>query len=395
MGLLTHFAAISQVLILTVATSKNIVKDPYIATLYNACPSVCEGHDPSEWPRYHDMRIFKTCDEPILVNFVVNTPIKNTARRPVMQACIPSESTSIDGLEISLANLPSLPSGRVSEAKAELAWRGEDASESSNVDNALQQLQTLFSHPSSLNTTIAFAYYNHTAIGAYMGSMIGKTTGILQSFIDEWHQGGLHTTGALMQVCGNDVPAAYTLGVVSETSSDPEEALIAIQDAVATWNSGRCVAGYDGSKRSQVPVAEVGASNSMSVGGLLKHLSSDLIPRDTCRAIEVHSGDSCSSLAHRCGIPPHKFTKYNPNPSLCSSLKPGQHVCCSPGKLPDYAPKPNTDGTCATHSVHNGDTCSQIAASYSTTVDDIDQFYRETWGWTGCNDLQAGSQSAI
>lgn len=402
MGFLAHLGAISQVLILTAAaSSKHIVKDPYVATQYNACPSVCDSPNPSDWALYHNMRVFKTCDEPMLLNFAVNNPIRDAAGHPVIHACVPSESRSRDGSEFSSSVQPSLPSYSVREAQAEIAWRGDGASQPSNVDNALQQLQVLLQHPSSINTTIVYAYSNGTATGAYMGSMIAHAThdkGIAKSFLDQWRQGSLDTTGALMQVCGKDLPAAYTLGVVSETSSDPEEALVAVQDAVATWNSGQCVDGYDGSKKSQISVAEIsapgnGTININSKSGLFRRFASDLLPRDTCRAIEVHSGNSCSDLARRCGISPYKFTKYNPNPSLCSSLKPGQHVCCSSGKLPDFAPKPNPDGTCATHAVHNGDSCSQIAASYSITTHDIDKFNQKTWGWTGCKNLQAGSES--
>jgi chitinase len=36
-----------------------------------------------------------------------------------------------------------------------------------------------------------------------------------------------------------------------------------------------------------------------------------------------------------------------------------------------------------------GDTCAQIAASNSLTIDDIENFNSDTWGWMGCGDLQA------
>ncbi|EDN99276.1 hypothetical protein SS1G_02128 [Sclerotinia sclerotiorum 1980 UF-70] len=76
--------------------------------------------------------------------------------------------------------------------------------------------------------------------------------------------------------------------------------------------------------------------------------------------------------------------------TLCSTLAVGQHVCCSDGNLPDYSPQPNANGTCATYTVVTNDSCSQLAALNSITVDDIESFNRQTWGWMGCADLQAG-----
>lgn len=117
------------------------------------------------------------------------------------------------------------------------------------------------------------------------------------------------------------------------------------------------------------------------------------IPLDVqghCRTIEVHSGDSCGSLAKRCDISGHDFEKYNPGPHLCSTLQPLQHVCCSPGGLPDLKPKPNPDGSCHTYTAKHGDYCAAIAAAHDLTVSIINDMNRNTWGWEGCANLQAG-----
>lgn len=80
---------------------------------------------------------------------------------------------------------------------------------------------------------------------------------------------------------------------------------------------------------------------------------------------------------------------YNPQPNLCSTLQPGQHVCCTSGTLPNYAPQPNSDGSCSAYNVVAGDTCSQIAASHSITIANIENWNSQTWGWQGCALLQA------
>jgi hypothetical protein len=77
MGLLVHLATLSQVAILVTAGSSHVVTDPYVANHWNACPSECNSGDSSQWDYYGNLRILKTCDEPMLLNFAVNNPIRN------------------------------------------------------------------------------------------------------------------------------------------------------------------------------------------------------------------------------------------------------------------------------------------------------------------------------
>ncbi len=119
-----------------------------------------------------------------------------------------------------------------------------------------------------------------------------------------------------------------------------------------------------------------------------------LIARGGCQTEKVNQGDSCAKLAEKCGIPGYDFTKYNSKSGFCASLKPGQHVCCSSGDLPDFRPKPNSDGSCATTKVGDGESCSTIAASNSLTIDDIDKLNKKTWAWNGCENIWARVSSA-
>ncbi|KAJ7505174.1 glycoside hydrolase superfamily [Mycena galericulata] len=106
----------------------------------------------------------------------------------------------------------------------------------------------------------------------------------------------------------------------------------------------------------------------------------------TCSTITVVSGDSCASLAARCGITAAEFTFYNPSSTLCSTLAVGQKVCCTLGSLP--VPVENSDGSCASYSVVSGDTCDAITLSNDITVADLETWNVNTWGWEGCDDLQ-------
>lgn len=90
-----------------------------------------------------------------------------------------------------------------------------------------------------------------------------------------------------------------------------------------------------------------------------------------------------------CGISSSAFTKYNPSTTLCSTLQVGQHVCCSAGELPDFRPRPNSDGTCFAHYVKPGDSCSVLGAANSLTNDEIESFNKQTWGWKGCSNVQS------
>jgi hypothetical protein len=121
--------------------------------------------------------------------------------------------------------------------------------------------------------------------------------------------------------------------------------------------------------------------------GTIQQKRNLLSSRGECKTQQVQQDDSCAALATRCGISGADFDKYNSAKGFCSKLKPGQHVCCSSGTLPDFSPKPNKDGSCATTTVGDGESCSTIAAANSLTEKDIDGFNQKTWGWTGCKNI--------
>ncbi|RYP14424.1 hypothetical protein DL765_006367 [Monosporascus sp. GIB2] len=104
----------------------------------------------------------------------------------------------------------------------------------------------------------------------------------------------------------------------------------------------------------------------------------------TCKTRAVISGDSCGSLASKCGISAADFMKVNTKSNLCSTLAEGQRVCCSKGKMPDLKPKPDANGNCATYMTKKDDNCSKIAAARDLNVTALENFNKNTWGWNGC-----------
>ncbi|XDG05350.1 hypothetical protein ABKA04_004965 [Annulohypoxylon sp. FPYF3050] len=107
----------------------------------------------------------------------------------------------------------------------------------------------------------------------------------------------------------------------------------------------------------------------------------------TCKTRSVVSGDSCGSLASKCGISAADFNKANTKANLCSTLAEGQKVCCTAGKMPDLKPKPDANGNCASYKTVKKDDCSKIAAARDLTVKDLEEFNKKTWGWNGCKKL--------
>ncbi|KAJ9244152.1 CAZyme family GH18 [Paecilomyces variotii] len=420
MGLLIHLSILSQVAVLAAAASSSPsvrVADPYIASQWNACPSTCESANLNDWDLYSNLRVLKSCNEPMLLNLVVSNPTGTTdsSLRQPLYAC---STANVDNLATSKTASASSASARrysTKNVQMETAWRGDDTSQySSHAEVAAQLVQSHLNAPASQNATIAMGYSNGVVVGAFIGSNMEKANGenksLLNSFLTKLRQGELNKSGVMMQVCDSDRTAAYTLGVVAEANADYAQALGAVREALATWNTGKCVSGYSGTSTSKISVSEAEEDDEDDItpprNGTSAHvhvhrrshgkrLLSEKHRRATCTAIRVNDGDSCSTLATRCGISPADFTKYNPSSTLCSSLLAGQHVCCSAGTLPDYSPQPNADGTCASYTVQNNDWCSKIAAANSITVDDIEDWNEKSWGWTGCDNIQAGANICV
>ncbi|KAF6783597.1 chitinase, partial [Colletotrichum sojae] len=109
-------------------------------------------------------------------------------------------------------------------------------------------------------------------------------------------------------------------------------------------------------------------------------------PDGSCRTRKVDDGDDCGKLVTKCGggLTAAQFHQYNTKSNLCATLQPGQHVCCTPGKLPDLRPKKNADGSCFAYKIQDGDFCAKMAAANGLTVQELEKLNKETWGWNGC-----------
>ncbi len=116
---------------------------------------------------------------------------------------------------------------------------------------------------------------------------------------------------------------------------------------------------------------------------------------NTCTYIQAQANDGCWSLAQRCGITQDQLTQYNTEVNFCNNILLNQYVCCSAGSPPDFSPKPSANGTCYTYAIATNDICSTIAAANYITVDQIESYNSQTWGWIGCGDLQIGQEICL
>jgi hypothetical protein len=197
-----------------------------------------------------------------------------------------------------------------------------------------------------------------------------------------------------MQLCGPGRDADHVFGIIAAVKGT----FAAVQSAVQLWLKAECLNEFSNTGNSTgpifvtapplVPISNItnmnelpGFSNTNSTTTTIQAARSlGLTRRIDCRTIQVVSGESCVSLASKCGISGNASMTDNPQPNLCSTLQPYQHVCCSAGTLPNFQPKPNRDSSCAAYTIIAGDSCYAIAAANSLTTNDLEFFNENTWG---------------
>jgi chitinase len=223
-------------------------------------------------------------------------------------------------------------------------------------------------------------------VGVYAGASVDGASSIqgLADALTAQAASSSMASVSVAQYCGHNIDGGHTVGVVVVRAlADLDVA----QDVMQSWQNGTCYTDLDSSSSTAVSLfTKPLPAPSRNTTSVLRRQSSS----GTCSTVEVVSGDSCSSLAAECGITAAEFTDFNPSSTLCSALQAGQHVCCSAGSLPDFAPQPQADGSCYAYTVQTNDNCDLLASEYSITESDITNFNTETWGWEGCSDVQLG-----
>ncbi|KAI1120979.1 hypothetical protein F5Y10DRAFT_289094 [Nemania abortiva] len=381
------------------------------------CPKRCSdaGSSSGNWSLYHNLDQLSDCPEALFYDFALLDPVDDPSTLHRLYAC-----SAGGGDWTYLPSRNAVASAAQANGTYELGWwsappgpvarivGGQNAITGARALSRQVRLYLTNGHAPTHRPALLFSQLDNTMLGVYVGAALqneGTGATALQAFEDNLSSqlakpltyaaisaGG----GVAMQLCTQGSDAEHIFGIVASTNGS----FAAVQGALRSLSHAVCMSGFAGSINITASTYFItpqitSGLNSSSSGNTTANTTSPppsrLGYRAECRTIQVVSGDSCASLASKCGISGSDFTKYNPQENLCSALVPYQHVCCSSGILPDFTPKPNSDGSCATYIVVNDDSCSAIAAANSLTVDDLESFNKNTWAWNGCNLLWVGT----
>lgn len=356
----------------------------------NRCPQSCEstGDTPANWTAYHDLQFLQRCDSSMLLDFSLYTPLDDPSKHISIRSCSANgDQTGSKTPEKASCDLPPVDRTEI-EAPIQLMWdTPKDSTYAADTVAAVRQITQFVNQESTrCNEAVAFASFRQVVAGLFAGSQVQSqdmTVPVLQEFISEVLENGVSENLVAQLYAARERSSRYSLGIVVNTNGD----LASVQRTVRTWKDGERVDGLDNviDWQNLTLAIPLEVKKNVTGGGSRIH------QRSQCSTVKVVSGDSCGSLAAECGIPGEQFMDYNQNPKLCSTLKIGQHVCCSAGALPNFAPKPEADGSCAKYQIQSGDTCSALAAAHSITTADIETYNKNTWGWMGCSDLWVGN----
>lgn len=387
------------------------------------CPVICAeaGFNPGNWSVYHSIGRLDYCNYDIALSFSAFSPLEDIHTGNTLRACTidgnarSDAALSVRGISMPKRRFP-MPSkpfersvnetsslGNSQNAVAQAMWNDASfAVDRGRTSALLEQLQTLLGAVDAMEETsksTLFYIYSalaSTSIGIYAGT--GVTTSPIVNALSSVVSSEDHGD-ALVQACSeyalNNTTILNTTSSVSShrivsaavgvaVASGPQ-CLAQVQRAVSRWANSSCVdEGYAHTAVLPVTLQTVALSQNADNA---KRFSK----RSTCATTEVQSGDLCADLARRCGISTADLVRYNSHKDFCTMLRVPQRVCCSAGDLPVLVPDAN--GNCKQHEVQADQNCWSIASDNSNlfSVDDLEDFNKNTWGWGGCNNLQASS----
>lgn len=396
------------------------------------CPLPCTDYsNVHKWTPYFSADRLQRCELPMLLQFSVAQALDDPQTSNLIRSCTlgvntlstdrtiinatfveidnPKKSDNLFENSLDVAPACAFDGTKVDGKLSFSTSSGGGAGDRGDIASLLTGIQDFFGTKDNCDEKFLFAYHKKSVASVYIGAGLGKPT--VASAVKAL-TGRLQTDDAIAnrtvaQICSEGNKPETIFGISIDTTGN----LVAVQKAVLDWSQGNCAVDDDLVSSQDAlsidffdivgaPIADnstVGNTNSSEPSrfkvrdGKITR-SAILNGRATCNYIQVQAGDSCASLASKCGIKGADFTQYNPKADLCSTLQPNDYVCCSAGdpytppKPP--APSPNADGTCASYIIKNGDTCASIALKYGLTVEDIEGFNGgKTWAWTDCKNI--------
>ncbi|KAH8892262.1 killer toxin alpha/beta [Thozetella sp. PMI_491] len=369
------------------------------------CPASCEGK-PENWTLYSSVERLGVCNQPMMLDFAIYNPLEDPATTVKLRACTAGDENDLDNALLPTTSENVQRSGSaicIEKSETKLVTldvaisSNQGATSGHNLHAALDQIRGYMGDSENCDTGFIVGFARQAAVAVYSGAAIDNAatvSAVLQQLMAQVDSSNMTAPKSIVtQLCGENRTADYTFGIAIDTTGD----LAAVQQSVKAWSDAVCVNGTQATSQlkdvsivqSPLALPDTTAANWTLTNGTISARS--LEARADCRTVTVVSGDSCGSLASKCGITAAQFTQFNPSSTLCSTLQIGQRVCCSSGTLPDIRPKPNPDGSCSTYTVKSGDWCAAIAAAVGLQAADLDTFNAgTTWGWSGCNNLFVG-----
>ncbi|KAL5042360.1 hypothetical protein BDW71DRAFT_211300 [Aspergillus fruticulosus] len=335
------------------------------------CPAPCTT-DPSKWTPYSSLGNLTKCHHPVVLDFSSHTSPEAPDVPFKVLACTIEENRD--------ASLVSLFATRKLEEQGSSDSAGDDISPSRQLDVFLDRLQTVVNQTSKRDTFSVLGRLNTTWVGIYRGAAVNDAmaASAVERFRNEWDT--KPPRKAAIQLCGGDRNADHTFGVAFDTTGN----IAFVQEAISAWTVGQCFSSQDAFDLEDSPVVK---QPTREDNATVTSLSLEY----ACRKETIKEGDTCATLAKRCGVSGPEFMKYNPQRGLCAGLRAGEEVCCSGKKWMKGKPVINRDGSCAAYLTQDDDTCASIAQQHNLEEARI-RYYNDgrTWGWTGCDGLHGG-----
>ncbi|KAM0335266.1 hypothetical protein ACHAQA_000310 [Verticillium albo-atrum] len=401
------------------------------ASPLNPCPIKCSisGPNPLNWTYFHGVGALDRCEQPMLFDTMLYTNLDDPDKHITIRACMASEISTVQDMEYKptpftfgspdLEKRSSSPPQISSNCASDMhktpnetsiyysEWLPNDDNpvDGSNEDTA-QALQALHEHlaaSGNCRPSVMFAKSRQSVAGLYVGLSVDKKSAapIVEKLIDKVQDKEFFEAGRFaMDNCWTVKPSVWRVGIVADIQGN----ITSVQEALSTWKEAKCLQAADYVTKVDDAEIELWSIKSsvqtngtdVVLNGTTQHDDKTLDRRAECRAEEVFFGDDCTVLSQRCGVSLTQFKKYNSEEKdWCNKLQPKDHVCCNPGDLPDFRPKPNADGTCYSVVADHGLGCWDYADANFLTTKDIDGFNKNTWGFTGCDDLQLGQKMCL
>ncbi|KAL2132280.1 hypothetical protein VTI74DRAFT_3994 [Chaetomium olivicolor] len=289
----------------------------------------------------------------------------------------------------------------------------------------LDGMEKFFDATDNCDETFLFAYHKQTVASLHIGAGLGKRTvaSALQAVAGRLQAGDLVANQTVAQICGGGRGPETVFGLSIDATGD----IVRVQKTAVAWSRGDCadsngltppetqetltikvfdIASAPLTDDDGTVITTTNTTTTNTTSPALLHprnwsanhawqRATAVGKRATYAYLRVEAGDDCASLTAKCGIRGADFARYNTKPDLCSTLQPGEYVCCSAGdpytEPKPEAPKPNPDGSCAVHFIQNADTCEQLGKTFGLTEPQIESFNKgKTWGWTWCRTMLAG-----